>query len=49
MMPHQCDMSDSGLTYHYQIWAAEMGMGKTFGRSEGDREERRVVLVVGRS
>jgi hypothetical protein len=29
MMPHQCDMSDSGLTYHYQLWAAEMGTGKT--------------------
>jgi hypothetical protein len=29
MHPHQCDMSDSGLTYHYQIWGAEMGVGKT--------------------
>lgn len=29
IMPHQCDLSDSGLTYHYQIWAAEMGVGKT--------------------
>ena len=29
LMPHQCDMSDSGLTYHYQLWAAEMGTGKT--------------------
>ena len=29
MMPHQCDLSDSGLTYHYQLWAAEMGVGKT--------------------
>ncbi|MHB9044436.1 MAG: DEAD/DEAH box helicase [Pirellulales bacterium] len=29
MMAHQCDMSDSGLTYHYQLWAAEMGTGKT--------------------
>jgi hypothetical protein len=25
LMPHQVDMADSGLTYHYQIWAAEMG------------------------
>jgi hypothetical protein len=25
---HQCDLSDNGLTYHYQIWAAEMGVGK---------------------
>jgi len=24
-MPHQVDMSDAGLTYHFQIWAAEMG------------------------
>ncbi len=29
MMEHQCDLSDGGLTYHYQIWAAEMGTGKT--------------------
>jgi hypothetical protein len=28
-MPHQFDLADSGLTYHYQIWAAEMGVGKT--------------------
>lgn len=26
---HQRDLSDSGLTYHYQIWGAEMGVGKT--------------------
>jgi len=25
LMPHQCDMADAGLTYHFQIWAAEMG------------------------
>jgi hypothetical protein len=29
VMPHQFDMADSGLTYHYQIWGAEMGTGKT--------------------
>lgn len=29
LMPHQCDLADSGLTYHYQLWAAEMGVGKT--------------------
>ena len=28
MMPHQCDLADAGLTYHYQIFAAEMGVGK---------------------
>jgi len=28
-MPHQADLSDAGLTYHYQIFAAEMGTGKT--------------------
>ena len=28
-MAHQKDMADAGLTYHYQIWAAEMGVGKT--------------------
>lgn len=28
-MPHQYEMADNGLTYHYQIWGAEMGTGKT--------------------
>lgn len=28
-MGHQFDMADMGLTYHYQIWGAEMGTGKT--------------------
>lgn len=26
---HQRFLADTGLTYHYQIWAAEMGTGKT--------------------
>lgn len=29
LMDHQKLMSDTGLTYHYQIWGAEMGCGKT--------------------
>jgi SNF2 family DNA or RNA helicase len=29
LMAHQCDLADHGLTYHFQIWAAEMGTGKT--------------------
>jgi hypothetical protein len=29
IMPHQVDMADAGLTYHYQIFGAEMGTGKT--------------------
>lgn len=29
VMPHQFDLADAGLTYHYQIFAAEMGVGKT--------------------
>ena len=29
VMPHQFDLANHGLTYHYQIWAAEMGTGKT--------------------
>lgn len=29
MMSQQKLMTDTGLTYHYQIWAAEMGTGKT--------------------
>lgn len=28
LMPHQRDLADGGLTYHYQIFAAEMGTGK---------------------
>jgi hypothetical protein len=28
-MPHQCDMADHFLTYHYGVKAAEMGVGKT--------------------
>lgn len=27
--PHQHDLADALLTYHFQIWAAEMGVGKT--------------------
>lgn len=27
-MSQQIEMADSGLTYHYQIWGAEMGTGK---------------------
>lgn len=28
-MFHQYHLANAGLTYHYQIWAAEMGTGKT--------------------
>jgi hypothetical protein len=28
-MPHQCDMADHFLTFHYGVKAAEMGVGKT--------------------
>lgn len=31
---HQKDLADFGLTYHYQIWAAEMGVGKTLAAIE---------------
>jgi SNF2 family DNA or RNA helicase len=34
LMPHQRDMADAGLTYHFQIWAAEMGCGKTLSAQE---------------
>jgi hypothetical protein len=34
LMPHQMDLTDSGLTYHYQLWAAEMGTGKTLSAQE---------------
>ncbi len=31
---HQKDMADAGLTYHYQIFGAEMGLGKTLSAIE---------------
>jgi len=31
---HQFDLANAGLTYHYQIWAAEMGVGKTLAAIE---------------
>ena len=34
LMPHQRDLADAGLTYHYQIFAAEMGTGKTLAAQE---------------
>jgi hypothetical protein len=34
LMPHQCDLANRGLTYHYQLWAAEMGTGKTLAAQE---------------
>jgi SNF2 family DNA or RNA helicase len=34
LMPHQCDLADCGLTYHFQLWAAEMGTGKTLAAQE---------------
>ena len=48
-MPHQCDLSDSGLTYHYQLWAAEMGTGKTLSAQKVIEKEWRILLVVGRT
>jgi SNF2 family DNA or RNA helicase len=29
LFPHQVDLINAALTYHYQIWAAEPGLGKT--------------------
>ena len=34
LMPHQKDLTDAGLTYHFQLWAAEMGTGKTLSAQE---------------
>jgi hypothetical protein len=34
LMQHQRDLADGGLTYHYQIFAAEMGLGKTLAAQE---------------
>ena len=33
-MPHQKDLADAGLTYHYQIWGAAMGVGKSLSAQE---------------
>lgn len=41
LMPHQKDMSDAALTYHYQIWGAEMGVGKTLSAQELIERSRR--------
>lgn len=29
VMPHQFELANHGLAYHFQIWGAEMGTGKT--------------------
>jgi SNF2 family DNA or RNA helicase len=34
LMLHQKDMADLGLTYHYQIWAADLGTGKSLAGIE---------------
>ncbi len=34
LMPHQRDMADAALTYHFQPCAAEMGVGKTLSAQE---------------
>jgi hypothetical protein len=34
LMEHQKDMSNAGLTYHYQLFAAEMGTGKSLSGIE---------------
>ncbi len=34
LMPHQKHLTDAGLTYHFQLWAAEMGTGKTLAAQE---------------
>ena len=34
LMVHQKELTDSGLTYHYQIWGAEMGLGKSLSAIE---------------
>lgn len=34
LMSHQVEMIKTGLTYHYMIWACEMGTGKTLAAIE---------------
>lgn len=34
LMGHQFELANAGLTYHYQIWAAEMGVGKTLAAQQ---------------
>ena len=45
---HQKDLSDAGLTYHYHIFAAEMGTGKTLCGPRGHRAVGRGLVVLGR-
>ncbi len=48
LMPHQCDMTDHGLMYHYQIWGAEMGVGKTLSAQEViERSDTKLWYWVG--
>ena len=35
-MPHQTDMADAGLTYHYQIFGGRNGHRQDSGRPDGD-------------
>lgn len=42
LMPHQCDLADGGLTYHYQIFAAEMGVGKSLAAQEVIERSRQI-------
>ena len=45
---YQKDLADAALTYHYQIWAAEMGLGKTLAAMEVIEQSRtRDCLWVG--
>jgi hypothetical protein len=34
LMSHQRDLADHGLTYHFQIWAAQPGLGKSLAAIE---------------
>lgn len=48
LMTHQKMLADSGLTYHYCLWAAEMGTGKTLASIEvAERSGYKDIWYVG--
>jgi hypothetical protein len=48
LMKHQKMLADRGLTYHYCIWAAEMGTGKTLAAIEvAERSGLKDIWYVG--
>lgn len=48
LMSHQKMLADEALTYHYKIWAAEMGTGKTLAAIEvAERSGFKTIWYIG--